>query len=355
MNSVRKFLHDLPLVDRCSEMLRLKPVMRRRDLRRNLLGSLRASRSAIDSIVVQQGEDQQAPWLAGVRLEGSRIFLTIAPGVEQSRVYWYLFDRLPGVLHLASLAGKNLEFMVDVSDGHMGFRNVLGFCGNDDSVCLIPDPDYFSSRGYTDVRQRAIPSWSGRSSEIAWRGSPNGQGLIAKTAMSPGDTELIQRVRMCLLLRGQEGIDARLVMSGRTESLGPDDARLLEQAGITGQAIGISEWLQRRFAIDIDGYTNAWSGLFVRLLMGCCVLKVASPTHHRQWYYHRLEPWQHYIPVAADLSDLLSKIEWCRAHEAECEQVANRGRELALAMDFDEEYQRAAAGLVHRPEVIVQV
>jgi hypothetical protein len=354
MNSVSKFLFGLPLVDRGIELLRSSPARRRQALKHKLRDELRASGSTVGPIDVEHGSDQQPPWLTGIRVRENRIALIIAPGVERSKVYWYLFDRLPCVLYLARLAGKNFDFVVDVSDGHMGFQNVLGFSGNQDSVCLIPDPDFFNSRGYADVRERTAPNWSERKSEIIWRGSPNGQGLISNAAMSADDGTLIQRVRMCLLLRDQKGIDARLVISDRTENLRPGDPGRLEQAGIAGQAIDRSEWWHRRFAIDTDGYTNAWSGLFLRLLMGCCVLKVASPTGHRQWYYHRLQPWQHYIPVAADLSDLQQKIDWCQAHEAECEHVARQGRELALSMDFDTEYRQAAADLVNSPEVCVQ-
>ena len=116
-----------------------------------------------------------------------------------------------------------------------------------------------------------------------------------------------------------------------------------------------SRWWQQRYAIDTDGYTNAWSGLFVRLLMGCCVFKVASPTGHRQWYYHRLEPWHHYVPVCADLSDLKQRIDWCRSHEGECERIANQGRALALSMDFKSEYSQAAANLVRNAQVSVSL
>jgi hypothetical protein len=353
-DSVREFLANQPFIDRGIDLLHLKPLLRRRALARELCAALKTAGAPVATIMVKHGEARQSHWLAGVGVRENQIALTISPGVEQSREYWYLLDRLPGVLYLARLAGTNLDFVADVSDGHMGYGNVLGFCTNQESVRLIPDPDYFNSCGYAELRLQTVPGWSGRSSEIIWRGSPNGQGMISEPAMSQADANLIQRVRMCLLLRDQAAIDARLVISERTANLGPDDCSRLEQAGLVGQAVDRAEWWQRRFAIDIDGYTNAWSSLFVRLLMGCCVLKVASPGGYRQWYYHRLQPWQHYIPVAADLSDLQQQIEWCRAHDAESEQIANRGRELALSMDFDTEYRHSAAALVASPVVSVR-
>src|SRR5688572_26080364 len=135
MNSVSNFLSGLPLVDRGIELLRSSPARRRRALKHKLRDELRASGSTVGSIDVEQGSDQQPPWLTGIRVRENRMVLTFAPGVERSRVYWFLFDRLPGVLYLARLAGKNLDFVADVSDGNMGYQNVLGFSGNQDSVC----------------------------------------------------------------------------------------------------------------------------------------------------------------------------------------------------------------------------
>jgi len=70
------------------------------------------------------------------------------------------------------------------------------------------------------------------------------------------------------------------------------------------------------------------------------VIKVASPFGYRQWYYADLRPWEHFIPVAVDLSDLLEKIDWCRRHPGECRAVASRGQALALAMTPERERRR---------------
>lgn len=36
-------------------------------------------------------------------------------------------------------------------------------------------------------------------------------------------------------------------------------------------------------------------------------------------FYNELQPWEHYVPVRADLGDLLEKIQWAREHD---EQVS---------------------------------
>ncbi|MBN9025858.1 MAG: lipopolysaccharide-modifying protein, partial [Rhizobiales bacterium] len=69
--------------------------------------------------------------------------------------------------------------------------------------------------------------------------------------------------------------------------------------------------------------------LYTRMLLGCCVLKVASPSGFRQWFYDEFVPWTHYIPVAADLSDIVEKVEWCRAHDQACREIAEAGQDLA--------------------------
>jgi len=85
--------------------------------------------------------------------------------------------------------------------------------------------------------------------------------------------------------------------------------------------------------------------LFTRLLIGCCVLKVGSPRGFRQWYYDDLEPWVHYVPVKADLSDLCDKIAWSAANGDECEKIAARGQAFALERDYDSEIATAVRRL----------
>lgn len=65
------------------------------------------------------------------------------------------------------------------------------------------------------------------------------------------------------------------------------------------------------------------------------MFKVASPAGFRQWYYDRLRPFEHYVPVNADMSDFAEKIDWARSHPAEARQIAVAGRAFALGLDFE--------------------
>ena len=84
-----------------------------------------------------------------------------------------------------------------------------------------------------------------------------------------------------------------------------------------------------RAHIDIDGRTNSWPGFFQKLLSGSPVLKVQSARRYRQWYYDRLRPWEHYVPVASDLTDLVDKAIWLLENDAQAQRIGLAGRAVA--------------------------
>lgn len=252
-------------------------------------------------------------------------------------------------VHLLRYADPAVEAFVGTIDDDV-YGRLAGFSANEPDPILVPDPDFFNSRGYAAVRSLAanpVP-WKSRSETIAWRGSTSGTHpgsappavlRVTLDDMSPGNPALIQRVRMCLLMKEVAGTDAAFSNVVQTSDPG-DDRRRLVEAGILRGELPLAEWRNRRFAIDVDGNANAWSNLFCRLLLGCCVIKIGSERGFRQWYYDDLVPWRHYVPVAADMSDLSEKIDWCRSHPDACETIADEGRTLAMSMTFEREMAR---------------
>jgi hypothetical protein len=235
----------------------------------------------------------------------------------------------------------------EVSDGEESGAGIVSFCSTDRQAILIPDSDFFESRGYLPFRRLAGAAprpWQDRDETVLWRGSTTGIGVVATGDLDRADPHLIQRVRMCLILRGVDGADAKI--SAIAQSPDPErDRDRLARAGVFGERIAAEQWIGRRFALDIDGNSNAWGNLFQRLVLGCCVIKVASPVGYRQWYYDDLEPWRHYVPVRADMADLVETIAWCRAHPAECEAIAAEGSALATRMTFEREFARGVANI----------
>jgi hypothetical protein len=253
------------------------------------------------------------------------------------------YHRLCAVLAVAG-ALRSCRFIADVSDGEESDAGLVSFCSRDPAAILIPDHSFIQTSGYERHRELARANatpWHRRSEHILWRGTTTGPGRISKEHMTAGDRELLPRVRLCLSLRDVPGTDVKLSAIAQSGDVEGDRERLI-CAGILGDYIAPITWHGCKFAIDIDGNSNAWSNLFTRLIMGCCLLKVASAPGYRQWYYDELDAWTHYVPVKADLSDLRERIDWCRAHLSECGDIAARGQQFAMARGLDREIDLAA-------------
>jgi hypothetical protein len=252
------------------------------------------------------------------------------------------YTRLSTVLAVAARVPlASFRAVADLSDGETAGPGCLGFCSRDPAAILVPDPYFICNTGYHELRGVAQETaWRDRGDRIVWRGSTTGSGTIATDELSPDDPSLIPRVRLCLKLQDVPAADVKISTIVQSNDPAGDTERLA-RAGIMGDFIPPLAWRGFKFAIDIDGNTNAWQNLFTRLLMGCCVLKVASPSNFRQWYYEDLKPWIHYIPVKADLSDLGRQIAWCRANPDACERVAADGQAFAMARDYATEVAAA--------------
>jgi hypothetical protein len=88
-----------------------------------------------------------------------------------------------------------------------------------------------------------------------------------------------------------------------------------------------------KYIINVPGHVAAFR-LSIELNMGSVVLLVDSPW--KLWYSSLLEPYEHYVPVKADLSDLIDKIKWCRENDDKCQQiVANAKAFFNKYLQFD--------------------
>jgi hypothetical protein len=209
--------------------------------------------------------------------------------------------------------------------------------GTSGSVRLVPDAYFFQSRGYEATRQAALagglPKWDARKPVVFWRGasSYSGGAIDGGPIAKP---EHIPRIALCLLLKSLPDADAAVYEAWGAGwiAVEPQNA-FLASHGIVRPKVPMLRHADYKFHIDIDGVANAW-GFFDKLLMGLCVLKVSSP--FQQWFYRWIQPWVHYVPVAADLSDLLEKIEWCRSHDQEAREIGERAQAFALKHTFSD-------------------
>ena len=272
--------------------------------------------------------------------EGRLVAAIDLGGVASNRRLFSVLWRRAGVFAslLADPAIPPGTYRCDINDMAREPGRLLSFCTNQPGTVLVPDRGFFTKRAYAAERSQAANAapWEERDATVLWRGNHSGGGLKMTPDMSPNDTDLIQRARMCLIARDLPGTDIRFAVGANWPAAQVEAYRA---AGIAGGFVPQSSWLGRKFAIDIDGNANAFSNLFIRMLYGCCVIKVASPYGFRQWYYDDLEAWTHYVPVEADLSDLVEKIRWCQANDEACRQIAENGRRFAEARTVESEHR----------------
>jgi hypothetical protein len=213
----------------------------------------------------------------------------------------------------------------------------LALCSNRDDSILIPDTDFLNSFGYRQSRidfDAEAPTWKKRMQLAFWRGSTTGVRLGESWHSLP-------RLRLCQLSNQVEYESIFDVGVSSLTQVSKAEEKDIIEAGYVRSFIPLSASNQYKYQLDIDGNTNAWSALFQKLLSGSTVLKIASPHNFRQWYYDELIPWENYVPVKSDMSDLVEKIHWLIDHDEEAMQIGINGRKLALKLTYDEELNKA--------------
>lgn len=97
---------------------------------------------------------------------------------------------------------------------------------------------------------------------------------------------------------------------------------------LIAQAVTPLDSLKNKYLIDVDGNTCGYSRFYWTLLSNSLVIK--QLTDNVQWYYRALKPYIHFLPVKKDFSDLAETLSWARAHDLECEHIAQNATQFVL-------------------------
>lgn len=88
----------------------------------------------------------------------------------------------------------------------------------------------------------------------------------------------------------------------------------------------ISEMVQYKYIIDVDGHASTWDATAWKLNSGSVIFKVDSCWE--QYFYDEYRPWNHYVPIADDFHDLQEKFHWCETHPTECVRMIQNCKTL---------------------------
>jgi len=157
--------------------------------------------------------------------------------------------------------------------------------------------NYDQHRAY--AAHRAKP-WRDRKNIIFWRGGSGGPKLANARSERAFDLDWQQRLALMRMPLAKAPMPPcwtwRCPIAAPFKS--PICAPAIEQMGFLGTPVPKVQFLDYRYLVDVDGWTNAWS-LLDKLIGGATILKVQSAFGYRQWYYDQLTPWENYIPLAS--------------------------------------------------------
>ncbi|KAJ6452497.1 glycosyl transferase family 90-domain-containing protein [Mycena sanguinolenta] len=172
--------------------------------------------------------------------------------------------------------------------------------------------------------------WDAKQSKLYWRGKSTGGQIVG--------TNYRNFMRFRLAELGRAHSDIMDVALTQVDGLTCPEERcnataLAEEYGIKSTTAPREEVYNYKYAMDVDGET--FSGRFLGLLRsGSLVFKA---TMFEEYFNGWLRPYEHFIPVRADLGDLVQQLAWAEANPAEARFIQQRGLEAARRVMTDEQ------------------
>ena len=166
---------------------------------------------------------------------------------------------------------------------------------------------------YTEWNKKPI-------SKAVFRGGPTGCGNTKDTNM---------RIRISTMNGDDDLLDAGIVSISKSVRIDPLRGIGIPQIPanvLLKPRLSMVEQSRYKYIIHIDGNVHAYRLLY-SMLTGSLILRVGS--NYTSWVEDMLRPNIHYVPIHADLSNLISVIKWCNENQTECEQIAKNGHEFA--------------------------
>ena len=226
-----------------------------------------------------------------------------------------------------------------------------------DMAVLVPDFHFIDSKGFHELDQTFQESnvpFSERSQEVFWRGSTTGvpcayrwESIEDKGVLEDCERGCfgLQRVQAALRAKKSPWLNVSLVNIVQDCDYF-DGRQFLKHARLTSTGLDSSRWHLHKGILELDGNVNAWGNRW-RMASGSVVFQVEST--YVNSYRRCQRPWEHYIPIHSNLSNLEEATSVVRSTDADIisklEQITSRSRALAKAFTYESELERVAVTL----------
>jgi hypothetical protein len=185
----------------------------------------------------------------------------------------------------------------------------------EENTIAIPDSDMLGSYEALDKEIDQAVAWDEKVEMGYWRGATTGGDFRDPRWRNFPRSRLVR-----YSLQNGDVVDARF-------SHDVQGGYFLHGTEMMDRFVSSGEMLKHKYLIDVDGNAATFSRFYMILRSNCVPFKVES--EQEQWYYADLRPYEHYVPVKRDLSNLREQVEWARMHDAECRGIAEQGSAFA--------------------------
>ncbi len=234
---------------------------------------------------------------------------------------------LPYSLEILSIKQEAFSLSLNASDwGNEKFLSMVGTNPNN----IIPD-EYAMFEGqlildkisWNDLTSFEF-DWAQRKNLMFWRGSTTGKPITSSNTLRQ-----LLRVDTCLKYNSYKCFDIKISRIVQNKIPKQIIRQFLQSNHILSSRVRESKFSEYKYYPDLPGNNEtcgSW-GTIKKHLRGNLVFK---PNYSSQLFYERfMQPWQHFIPVKTDFSDLHYQFSWAEQNSLEASKIAWNGYNIA--------------------------
>ena len=251
------------------------------------------------------------------------------------------FQTLPGPL-------PDTEFDIYLGDGFDRWskpaaRPVFAFskhAAGDAAALLLPDPLSIRDAAVfaADVADgnRRFP-WPEKRAIAFWRGSTTGAHFATDRPFRNVRLRLVE-----IAAERPDLIDAKI--TGFHPTCPPPVRELIEGLGYRGPAVGLAEHMRCKYLPLLDGFTSPWPRFHWGMFGSSVLFKQCSGLVG--WFDAGVSAGEHFVPIAADLSDLCERIVAAGDADGDMQRIAGNAQAFAAAHLSIEKMRAYTAALI---------
>jgi hypothetical protein len=174
-----------------------------------------------------------------------------------------------------------------------------------------------------------------KKSTVLWRGGPSGNGFL-----NGSESHIVKASREDLLKlwskneKTREDIDVGLI----------DKWRYKDFAEYLKPRMSIKEMLRYKYLLSIEGNDVATN---LKWVMSSQSVAIMPQPRVESWFCESmLKPYEHYVPVKDDFSDLLKVKQWCDKHPDRCKAIIRNANQHVKGFTNEERERMLAAHVV---------